>query len=498
MMLSYLAQYWPEAIGLSLASSVLLSTVMAVIVVYCAQALTIFFELLAIGVTIYLWISYSSALAVENSNLLGYKISKSDAANVTNLLQTQLNSKIFFISAIVASVITILVAILILCFRKNISAFVKQFNEARHVIKKVPCILVQPLVTSIFQISLFMYVFAIGVYLFTIVIPVTDKRGFVSFELVNKNMSTLLFTAELLGCCWVFQFMLACEYIIIAGALADWYFKRQHNACCPTKTPTLYLLCYQLGTAAYGSLVVVALTVVQEMLKLLKRLKYLIKGLTVARKKFRQKRSFRKNDMGGRNRYFYIENLLFIVNNHAYICAAIFGSSFYDSGQRAEVLLKHSSKSLLGWLQTIIFLSSKIAVVIFTAMVVSIYFRYRLGPEASIFGSLLLVVVAEIIALVFAKVYFNAFDQTMTTMFFCDAEDTLRHNGQALYVKEEASGSLYPSLRAQEQREVLYPSALTEEINYEEIEKTKYDNDFLPIDGGDKHFYAEEEQQRVF
>ena len=451
-MFKYFLRYWPEAIGLSLASSVLISSLMAVVLVSCAQNFIVPVEVLVVGLTVCMWINYSFSVVIEEknrsaavANMSGYNNFTPNAVYTTNqysVYDLQASHSTFFLSlSTVTSVITILITVLILCLRKNISAVIRQVCEARHVIFKVPCILLQPVVTFILTTFLFIYVFTILVYLENIVVPIVDNcNGIVNFHYgIYRGYSFYELVVPLFGCWWVFQFMLACEYIIIAGALADWYFKCQRNSCCPTMATTLYVLRYQLGTAAYGSLIVAAVVAVTSIVQGASSFKHLIKGLIFIREK-----CCRTYDVVARNCCSYLANFFSIVNINAYVCAAIFGTSFYKSGERALVLLakKHPSTLLPGWSQIIFLLSSQIAVAIFTAIVAFTYFRYRLGPETSIFDTLLLVSVAGIMAFMIARVFFNVYGQTLTTMVFCYVEDAIRHNGLAL-CEEKASGSLY-------------------------------------------------------
>lgn len=56
---------------------------------------------------------------------------------------------------------------------------------------------------------------------------------------------------------WVFEFIIDCQHMIIAGTVATWFFTRnKNNLSSPISTSTGYLLNYHLGSVAMGSLII--------------------------------------------------------------------------------------------------------------------------------------------------------------------------------------------------------------------------------------------------
>lgn len=61
---------------------------------------------------------------------------------------------------------------------------------------------------------------------------------------------------------WIIQFIIACQHMVVAGAVSSWYFTRNKNDLTfPLLRSTCYLLKYHLGSAAYGSLIINLVTI---------------------------------------------------------------------------------------------------------------------------------------------------------------------------------------------------------------------------------------------
>lgn len=92
-----------------------------------------------------------------------------------------------------------------------------------------------------------------------------ESSGFLSREPYNdeavyykKNFSmkfTRIYNITIFF--WIIQFIIACQHIIVAGAITNWYFTRnKNNLISPLLTSTSYLFKYHMGSAAYGSFII--------------------------------------------------------------------------------------------------------------------------------------------------------------------------------------------------------------------------------------------------
>ena len=131
----------------------------------------------------------------------------------------------WFYGAITVTGVAMVVLLLLLVMRKRIALVVQLFTEAGKAVAKMPMLLLQPLWTLI---ALAAFVGALGfgsMYLLSAGSPVKDSEGRVSYE----DDKTLFYMKwyYLFGVLWVIQFVFASQMIIIAGAVATWYFTRE-------------------------------------------------------------------------------------------------------------------------------------------------------------------------------------------------------------------------------------------------------------------------------
>ncbi|XP_035233718.1 choline transporter-like protein 1, partial [Stegodyphus dumicola] len=152
--------------------------------------------------------------------------------------------------------------------------------------------------------------------------PLVDSEGMVTFpvETFFQVMRWLLF----FGFLWLSQFVLACQNFIVAGAVSVWYFTRDksklRNPICKSFR---ILVCFHLGSVAFGSLIIAIMKLIRILFRLLE--KYL-------------------NNQNQRCEIFWkifqcclacFENFLKFLSKNAYIMIAIYGDSFCASARRA-------------------------------------------------------------------------------------------------------------------------------------------------------------------
>lgn len=72
---------------------------------------------------------------------------------------------------------------------------------------------------------------------------------------------------NLLVLLWVIEFIIACQHMIIAGAVATWFFTRnKNNLSSPISTSVGYLFNYHLGSVALGSFIITVLQIIRAIL----------------------------------------------------------------------------------------------------------------------------------------------------------------------------------------------------------------------------------------
>ncbi|KAB7499015.1 Choline transporter-like protein 1, partial [Armadillidium nasatum] len=119
------------------------------------------------------------------------------------------------------------------------------------------------------------------------------------------------------GFLWVIQFVMACQSVIIAGAVGTWYFRRDKSKLgTPILTSMGNLIRYHLGSVAFGALIIAIVQMIRLVLKYIEQkssgmnegLKWCLRCCQCC--------------------LWCFEKFLKFLNRNAYIQIALFGYSF--------------------------------------------------------------------------------------------------------------------------------------------------------------------------
>ncbi|PNF24373.1 Choline transporter-like protein 1 [Cryptotermes secundus] len=379
------------AFGFSLILLILFRYVVGILVWLVLIGVT----LACIGGTVYLWILWKS----KKDGLKDKEVNTDVASHLAY--------------AIAATIVTVIVLLVILVMRKRIKLVIQLFKEAGRAINSMPLLLLEPLLTFV----------ALGVVVavwlvFSLVI---ESSGFftpsnpASFE---KNL-TMKVTCwyNLLGLFWFVQFCMGCQHMIIAGAVAKWFFTRnKSNLGFPILRSFSNLVRYHLGTVAMGSLII---ALVQLIRSILAAIQYQLKGQenAVSRCLFRTCQCC----------LYCFEKILKYLSRNAYIETALFGYSFCQAGQRA---FKHLSSNALrvaaiNSVGDFVLFLGKALVVIATVLIGIKMFDDKPGIRHVWVPLVLTGLFAYLVAHCFITVYEMAID----TIFICFCEDCEQNDG---------------------------------------------------------------------
>uniref|UniRef100_A0A8C5UZH6 Choline transporter-like protein n=1 Tax=Microcebus murinus TaxID=30608 RepID=A0A8C5UZH6_MICMU len=163
--------------------------------------------------------------------------------------------------AIVSTVVTAVLLVLIFVLRKRIKLAVELFQVTNKAISSSPFLLFQPLWT--FAILIFFWVLWVAVLLSlgTAGAAQVIEGGRVEYQPLLDIRC--MWWYHLIGLIWTSEFILACQQMTIAGTVVTCYFNRNKND--PPDRPILsslsILLCYHQGTAVKGSFLIAAVRI---------------------------------------------------------------------------------------------------------------------------------------------------------------------------------------------------------------------------------------------
>ncbi|VEN54101.1 unnamed protein product [Callosobruchus maculatus] len=270
------------------------------------------------------------------------------------------NSTTFLVFAIASSVITVIVLLIIIVMRKRINLVIKLFEEAGKAIAAMPMLLFQPIVTFVALAG----VACLWIY-FTIWIQSAGRLQETSqnshiYRYIKDSYMKGTFWYNIFAALWMTQFVIGCQHMLIAGAVAMWYFRKRKSVNFPVFVSFYNLTRYHLGSVALGSFLIALVQFARLVLKAVQR--------TFNNREGR----IAKCILGCCQCCLYIfERFLKFFTRNAYIEVALYGYSFCAGGVQA---FKQITSNILNVVAInsvgdfVLFLG-KIAVVIATAFI---------------------------------------------------------------------------------------------------------------------------------
>ncbi|CAH1787745.1 unnamed protein product [Owenia fusiformis] len=340
-----------------------------------------------------------------------------DASLVTSVdIETR---QTWLIYASVVSGIALIVCLVMLVMRKRIQLVVQLFMEAGSALGKIPMLLFQPIWTIIILIG------TIGGLLYIFAWMHTSAPPIVKDDVVTYEADKILFYTKwyhVFGMLWISQFILACQQVVIAGAIATWYFKRDKSKMgFPICASLKRLICYHLGSVAFGSLIIAIVQLARMILGYIHQkvnnkpgvgavAKFILKCLKCL--------------------LWCFEKFLKYLNRNAYIEIAIYGYSFCKSAKKAFLLLvanvlRVAAINSVGFF--VLFLA-KVGTVAIVG-IVGLEFIKIVQTTAGLNFFWVPLLFACSFAFFISHCFLQVYEMTIDTIFLCFCEDCERNDG---------------------------------------------------------------------
>ncbi|XP_019877096.2 choline transporter-like 1 [Aethina tumida] len=349
---------WKEI--LILTCGALVVSLLTILMLHCLAHLVsyiimIAFSIASIGGTGYLWYTYFDLkrnLDKTNQNMM--------------LLESVRNETAFFWYAVVASVITLIILLIVIFMRKQVDFLANLFKETTKCVMHLPGLFIQPLITFVILALFFMFWIFVVLCLATAYYPgttgispattnfgnlvpttapenvrpvntsFTDKiKKLTVVEYVDASWVKGMWWIYFIGLIWTSEFIMACQQMVIAGAVAHWYYRHKYKDNSHLSYAICKLIKYHLGSVALGSLIITIVKVPRLILMYI------------------HERLRRNKDKGSECAtcglrcciccFWCLEKFLRYLNHNAYTVIAIDGSNFCKAaGTAFEVLTSHA------------------------------------------------------------------------------------------------------------------------------------------------------------
>jgi len=223
----------------------------------------------------------TSALGLDgadnNISIYDAAISTDTQEELFESLAPSENSDAYAALAVIMTILLVFVCVMLIMWRGCIVRCIAIVKESCKVFKTIPMLVMWPLVTITALALVCTWGVAVPMYIFygdvetyyenyvEVVDAVAeagsgDTASDVSEYLSNPQaMQWVLFAIHAFGVIWFIEFVKACAWITMSGAVAYWYFFRddeQHKEKFPVLNAARRVLRFHLGSAAFGSLII--------------------------------------------------------------------------------------------------------------------------------------------------------------------------------------------------------------------------------------------------
>ncbi|XP_032779774.2 choline transporter-like protein 1 isoform X2 [Daphnia magna] len=325
----------------------------------------------------------------------------------------------FLSSTGLAKFFNVLILLIVLVMRKRVELVAALFREAGKSVHAMPLLLIQPIWTLLALCILCAAWAYAALWIESAGYPTRTEAGTVFFR--KDTFLQVIRWYNIFAALWISQLCLACQNLIIAGAVADWFFTRDKSRLgCPVARSVGYAVRYHLGSLAFGSLLIALMKLVRMLFNYLER--KLRNANTTCFGLVTCLTCFCKCCL------YCFEKFLQGLCSNAYIEIAIYGENFCWSAGRAFKMLSNNALRVIAINSVgdfILFLGK--AGVVTAVVFIGIELIKDKPGVVYIWTPIL---IAAIFAYLIAHCFISVFEMCIDTVFICFCEDCEINNGQ--------------------------------------------------------------------
>lgn len=382
----------------------------------------------------------------------------------TWLVRTIHNEQAFLTFSIIATILTIILLLLVIAMRKHIGFISELFKEAAKCLAEVPSLFLQPILTFLILFGFFAFWTTIAVYLATanyqgvdkmkpyenLDVPTTvpsqqysnpaamsdiapnnfsandlkEHKSFTRVKYMDSTWVKYMWWFHIIGLIWTSEFILASQQMVIAGAVAAWYFQKSKKEGGDEGWFVLQairrLLCYHLGSVALGSFLITIFKVPRLILMYIQ-----------TKLKASEESDVAKCCLKCWACCFYcVECFIRFMNHNAYTVIAMQGHPFCTSARIAfntivNNVVKFTALNSAG--DFILFLG-KCIVTLITTIIAIVYFKH----DENLHFYAIPVLLTTVFSFFIAHAIISLYEVVIDTLFLCLCEDSRmnRENGK--------------------------------------------------------------------
>ncbi|CAD5111760.1 DgyrCDS1041 [Dimorphilus gyrociliatus] len=163
-----------------------------------------------------------------------------------------------FIASVVAylSMIIAVVGAIVVVMFKRIRLVAALFHEAGKVFMNTPTLLFQP-VWTLLVLGVYLLFWAMSMAFLVSSEPPKYRNDTMTVEFKRDTKLTIFYAYYFVALIWICEFIIACQQMVVAGTVTDWYFDREKEfATFRVLRSTKNLILFHLGSVAFGSFII--------------------------------------------------------------------------------------------------------------------------------------------------------------------------------------------------------------------------------------------------
>ncbi|EEC05461.1 conserved hypothetical protein, partial [Ixodes scapularis] len=328
------------------------------------------------------------------------------------LEEAAMNEHAFLVFAIVSTVIMVIILLLVVAMWKRVALVAALFKESSLCIRHMPFLLAQPVWTFLALATLFLFWTLVLLFLATADYPTRETRQFLPF----RSWVHYMWWFHIIFLVWMGEFILACQQMVIAGAVASWYFcKDRRSLSNPIGRSVARLVLYHLGSVAMGSFLILVFKLPRIILSVLQRWLNKHGDQTCCSCTLR----------GCRCCFWCLEKFLCYLNHNAYTVVAIKGRSFCGSARIAFFTIAENAFSVatVNSVGDFVLFLAKCLVTALTGLVGVLLLKNN--PELHLYAIPALVMC--VFAFFVAHCVLSLYEMVIDTLLLCFCEDLAAH-----------------------------------------------------------------------
>ncbi|CAH1119851.1 unnamed protein product [Phaedon cochleariae] len=384
----------------------------------CSLTILVLFRYV-IGVVVWVVLLGSIAASITGTVILWtmWRNSKMENDNTTlGLTDIEFRkTNTYFAFAILASIATLVISLIIIVMRKRIKLVVQLFKESGKAVAAMPVLLFQPILTFLcLGAVLFLWCyFSLWIESSGVLV---EKRQLVYYYEKDGWMRFARWY-NFFGMLWMTQFVIGCQHMVIAGAVSIWYFNRNKSEVRLSAMQSAgNLIRYHLGSIALGSFIVALVQFLRVILKAIE--KYLGK---------RQGKCVNCALKFCQCCLYCFEKILKYLSRNAYIEVAINGYPFCKAGRQAFKLLSSNvlRVAAINSVGDFVLFLGKALVVVATVLIGIKLLQFK----DEIHHMWVPVTLSGLFAYFIAHCFISTYEMTIDTIFLCFCEDCEQNDG---------------------------------------------------------------------